>query len=204
MDWLYVSLNVCFQGCFVFTLWAFKLLAFMDWFDVSMKVSLLCCLIFTLCALKPLAFMDWIYVPLKIMFLQSFIITVWTFILFVHHVKNCWCYWIKSEFNNNVDKNLSVPKIKQTTDWSWNKLALIWGEAQLCLPGNKSNGHHQHGPIHGHYQKNLDELHWHCPPHGHSSQAQVGKTLGTPGPGHFCTEHTQSRVYSHIFRNNTL
>ena len=113
---------------------ACELLAFMDWFDVSMKVSLLCCLIFTLCALKPLAFMDWIYVPLKIMFLQSFIITVWTFILFVHHVKNCWCYWIKSEFNNNVDKNLSVPKIKQKTDWSWNKLALIWGEAQLCLP----------------------------------------------------------------------
>ena len=52
-----MSLEIPFLCCFVFTMWALKLLAFMDCFYVFLKVAIKCGFVFTVWALKLLALM---------------------------------------------------------------------------------------------------------------------------------------------------
>ena len=66
MHWFYV----CLKGsssliCFVFNLWARKLLSFVDWFYVLLKASFLSCFVFLLWAWELFTFMHWFNVCLK-------------------------------------------------------------------------------------------------------------------------------------------
>ena len=97
MDWFYVCLKVSCKCCFVFTLWAFKLLAFMDWFYVSMKVSFVGSFVFTKNAWKLLTFMDWSYVSLKVLFQSCFVFTLCTFMFYEYHVQ-CLKLWLSYWF----------------------------------------------------------------------------------------------------------
>ena len=78
MDWFYMSLEVIFSRCFVFTICAWKLLTIMNWFYVCLEVSFLSCFVFTLWTIELLTFMDWLYVCLKTTFLSCFEFTLWT------------------------------------------------------------------------------------------------------------------------------